>query len=639
MASNQSPPNPSTSKFAVECPPENPIEYIEYNGEEHLVPPPRFADLITKNAEKIQWRQIVGQMTLLDLYDDQDSAEVKEAKKILQTTQAVRDQAREKVEPVAGPWASVAKLMYQSLQEIDVLLDVLRISRTPYLKPEQVASTMPEDLTGEQLNKTKGFHLASRRKAFDEAKKLLEMFKHNNRDINAMNEKSQFFDELKKMRENWRIRKVNELIFGDLGYRLYGPKFQQSEVFDIFWNPKVNNQTGKGSVQIQVPKHLQRRTKLSVSVMADSQENHDLIFAQKDFSYNFDDSSSMVVPWENALEWAQESLICRDIFIQLTKEAVAEKHVCIITDNSLTVCLSDGMLLKFEMHYFPFQDGDMPEVGDPYLNMSMRELFVSDVIKPKYRPQLFVGAPLSTLPEALDLRGAQGLSAEEIKSRYRPPQPLLTRMIRRSDHFILIDRVTEVLNRHMVLREDPSLTWKWLRCTSIFSIISCQLQSRPDSHNRFNFMIQIGSNEVMVLTKENMVIQCFRQMPLLSQAIHTMASSCQLYTTSNFARQYGWQVLHANNNAYGKDGVPAPTLYACNQSCTKRLFAQFFADHRLPKVFLKYEDWPKPNDDPLSDEQMSSEEFLLSFRPVNLNRIPGSSFMKKIEYILTMFRN
>lgn len=43
--------------------------------------------------------------------------------------------------------------------------------------------------------------------------------------------------------------------------------------------------------------------------------------------------------------------------VQLVKDAVSETHVCIVTDNSLVVCLADGMLLKFEMLYFPFQVG------------------------------------------------------------------------------------------------------------------------------------------------------------------------------------------------------------------------------------------------------------------------------------------
>lgn len=39
------------------------------------------------------------------------------------------------------------------------------------------------------------------------------------------------------------------------------------------------------------------------------------------------------------------------------KEAVDERHVCIVAENSITVCLLNGMLLKFERKFYPFQVG------------------------------------------------------------------------------------------------------------------------------------------------------------------------------------------------------------------------------------------------------------------------------------------
>lgn len=54
---------------------------------------------------------------------------------------------------------------------------------------------------------------------------------------------------------------------------LDGPKFAQGELFDIFWEPKpakigskaVNN--SRKCIQVQVPKNLMRRTKLTVSLI------------------------------------------------------------------------------------------------------------------------------------------------------------------------------------------------------------------------------------------------------------------------------------------------------------------------------------------------------------------------------------
>lgn len=59
-----------------------------------------------------------------------------------------------------------------------------------------------------------------------------------------------------------------------------------------------------------------RRTVLSVSLLKDDKDNHDEIFTMPDNDYQ-KDSDSLTVPWENALEWAQDSLICKDIFAQV----------------------------------------------------------------------------------------------------------------------------------------------------------------------------------------------------------------------------------------------------------------------------------------------------------------------------------
>jgi hypothetical protein len=40
------------------------------------------------------------------------------------------------------------------------------------------------------------------------------------RQHNNLDERPAYFNELKAMRENWRIRKINDFVFGDLGYRI-----------------------------------------------------------------------------------------------------------------------------------------------------------------------------------------------------------------------------------------------------------------------------------------------------------------------------------------------------------------------------------------------------------------------------------
>lgn len=59
---------------------------------------------------------------------------------------------------------------------------------------------------------------------------------------------------------------------------------------------------------------------------------------------------------------------------------------------------------------------DIPQTGDPYLTSILHDSFVRDIIRPPSRPQQFVGLPITSQPENLDLRGPQGISAEEVKA-------------------------------------------------------------------------------------------------------------------------------------------------------------------------------------------------------------------------------
>lgn len=121
----------------------------------------------------------------------------------------------------------------ESLQEVSVLLDTLRIAKNQhYLKVMQVAQPNEDNRSGDALNKAKSFLWVSHRKvkrkreldqelfqAFFEALNVLEVATKARQNSNVV-ERPIYFNELKTMRESWRIRKVNDFVFGDLGYRI-----------------------------------------------------------------------------------------------------------------------------------------------------------------------------------------------------------------------------------------------------------------------------------------------------------------------------------------------------------------------------------------------------------------------------------
>ncbi|KAI6223684.1 hypothetical protein M3Y99_01436000 [Aphelenchoides fujianensis] len=593
---------------------------------------------------------------------DEEADEKKQIERELRIFDSIRDAAREKLTPAAGPWAAVAKSLYESMQEVDVLLDTLRIAKKPlgipgtsetYMDVQQVSQVHEEHRPMESAaTRTKGFWWVSRRKAFEEALKILHTTT-TVRNSTKASENSKYFEELKSLRENWRIRKINDLVFGDLGYRTYGPKFQQPDIFDIYWNAKSKLKRG-GCIEVQIPKNLMRRTFLSVSLLKDTAENQNEIAepaGTNQFSAFADTSRN--IPWEQALKWAQDSLINGDMFTQLLRESAAVRNICIVTENAIAVCLVDGMLLKFERYFFPLDEFDPPESTDSYLTSLIRQFFVSDLLKPPQRAQTFVGFPTTHLPESLDFRATNGMPADEIASRVERSSSLLQRMIRAANHYILTDQVLEVLSQYTLCRDysGAHLSWHWLRCTSTFSMISANFTNQGyENLGKAMFMLHIYENEVHVITKDYATVNCHRQMTVLQENLSLMSSNCQLLATTILGKTYGWHVLHANSNAFCKEGTPAPSFYSSNQYANKKLFVQFFTDGRPSAVFMKRTplaangthaaEQPPPEDgvkqEPAEEPMETSETD--AFTPINCERIPGSSLMKKLEFLFTIFR-
>uniref|UniRef100_A0A915D6D9 Mediator of RNA polymerase II transcription subunit 17 n=1 Tax=Ditylenchus dipsaci TaxID=166011 RepID=A0A915D6D9_9BILA len=288
------------------------IQEIGYDGVEKYIKPPEFKDVLAKNAQSINWRDVVGNEASLDLADDTDDEEKGMGEDAemdnLSNHPLKRETASSKVEPVAGPWSGVAKHLHQSLQEINVLLDTLNVDPAKIL---------------DQANNSKGFQLCTRRKALSEASKMMERaLSARQLTAESSGRRNNFFNELRRMRENWRVRKVNNAIFGDLGYRIYGPKFHPGELFDISRNASTRN--------------LLRRTAIWVSVQVDNAKSAANLQGEKTLLGESTEVGSGISYLSRYFRTA--------------------------------VSLLDGIILKVEKKYYPFEDRHLAEEGIGYLN-------------------------------------------------------------------------------------------------------------------------------------------------------------------------------------------------------------------------------------------------------------------------------
>uniref|UniRef100_A0A0N5AFA6 Mediator of RNA polymerase II transcription subunit 17 n=1 Tax=Syphacia muris TaxID=451379 RepID=A0A0N5AFA6_9BILA len=614
---------------------------IENSGQEIYFRPPDYSERVAKLARRVDWRKLVGADATFDnpgmCERNLDEDEYSDTESVVPAELGIEDRQP----PDAGPWHTVARNLFEALQQINLLTDTLKVLKLPYLEALTVADTFEmQHNMQEVVQHSKHFQWVTKRKALSEAANVLEQSQKSRSKVSAAKtEKEMFFEELKKVRENWRVRKTGDFVYGDIGYSIFGNKYDPKEMFDILRRPRYSvkdeqESSNQSCLQVRIPADLVRRSTLAVSIESDDINANKDLFAppENDLDYaRIDLEKAKEIHWEKALQWGQETLICRDIFRKLCNDAVILKgRLAVVRENVLIVSLFDDLLLRIELRNYVFEDGELPVVGDLYLNRSLRQLFVLDQCTRWLRHQSFVTMPLTQLHESLDLRGPDAMPKNEVESRLGKRKDLLVRFIDLASHYVLQDRAALALEQFILRVNDPQVTWKWLRSTPFQSSIVLTAVNRNYDHpGKFTFYIRIDADSFYIITKEGQRMNCWRDENMLINTVEVLICNFMLNSVAHVATKlWQWQILHANLNAIDGEANPRPTLYMCNQSATRSLFIEF-----------------RPKDVPIirvrkcKPEKLERIESPEEFIKLNFSRLIGSSLCRKIDNLCSMLDN
>lgn len=231
----------------------------------------------------------------------------------------------------------------------------------------------------------------------------------------------------------------------------------------------------------------------------------------------------------------------------------------------------------------------------------------------------------------------------QIAARMVRQRPLLSRFVDVVNHHLLLfheegsgggtpTNVVDTLRRHQQQHTDPQLQWKWIRSTPTLSVLSViQVNRGFEAVGKQSFHVRVGTGEVSVVNKEHIQINCRRDMRLLEEALQLLTANFLLNSAAMLCKSYAWQILHANNNAIDENGDAAPTLYACNQPANKQLFIQFFIG-QPPAILLRRGDLGS------AMAAAGGKGDMGGFQRFNYERLHGSTFMRKIDWLLAVFR-
>ncbi|CAJ0573850.1 unnamed protein product, partial [Mesorhabditis spiculigera] len=615
------------------------ISEIGYDGAEKFIRPESFQDHVGKLARKVDWRKLV------DSEDVYDQANLLPTVEPLEGEEDEEKRKREQAEypPEAGPWHVVAKNLHESLQQLNIMIDTFQVAQKfEYLQPLSVQDpTAAHDLAPHVLESTKGFQWVWRRKALSEAQAVIESamrtrptssFLENTDD--STKQKRMFYGELDRLRKVWRIRKSGTYILGDLGYSSFGKKWDAKNMFDInrrticMARKYPDGRLVQSWLQVTVPYDVAKRSTLSVSIVKDDKTNSALFGAGGDNELDYMKVQKKTIEnthWHDALTWASESLVLRDTFQQLAKDAVRLKYrPSAIRDGVLLISLFDEYLLRVELKYFPFKEGRLPEDGNSYLNRSLRKIFLAMVTQRSIRPQMFVELPLTNAPEEMDMRGSSAMTQTEMDARSVSKPMLLERILKVAAHHHLVQLTVDMLKQHQIECRDPQLKWRWLRCAPANSHIICHLANHQFDYlmGKVTFYIKIDHNAVTLSTKESQEIECYRDGNRILNALRYMNSQYFMGAITSLAKvAWAFQILHANMNAIDGEGNPAPTLYMVNPISSRSLLVQFNSN-RDPDINVKK----------LLPEEDAEEPFVR----LDYKKLPGGTLCRKLDYLFAV---
>ncbi|TKR81381.1 hypothetical protein L596_015258 [Steinernema carpocapsae] len=601
------------------------IESIGFDGVEKYITPEGFSDFVKKGAMKVDWRKMVESN---GTFDDLSATGVEEE----EVEKPQLEMADRKV-PEAGIWHEEAKHLHECLQQINVMSDFLKVLKVQqYVEPV----TVQEEHRDESANNTiiqnsRQFHWVARRKALTEAFNVIEKAqKFRNVGAKSDADKEQFFRELRELREHWRIKKVGGMILGDIGYGIFGLKYNQSDLFNI-WRKRTTNDGslyGKSALQVKVPCDLMCRIRVVVSIVEDSPHANLFDSTCEESNYmEMDHTKTPKVHWKKALQWAQESLISRDIFGKLFGDAILlHQRICSVKKNTILVSLFDNLVLKIQKEHYKFEDVELPKSGITYLNKSLRQLFLAQLCRRPMRSPSFAYLPLTVLNQFMDMRGPLALDRHEMDFRTREEKSLLDKLISGSSHYVLMGRIAQILNEYTVKMKDPNLSWKLSWASSSHSLLALSFSLRNyEQCQKKSFFIKIEGESIKVLTKEQQYLDCRRDPQLLLQNIDLMYSTYMVNSLAILCRLWNWQVLHSNLNAVDSDHKSAPTFYAVNRTARAALFVQFRPGCQPPVFKLRVSrdglDKPAP------------------YVKLDYEKLPGITTMKKAENLFGALRD
>uniref|UniRef100_A0A8B9J8L8 Mediator of RNA polymerase II transcription subunit 17 n=1 Tax=Astyanax mexicanus TaxID=7994 RepID=A0A8B9J8L8_ASTMX len=491
-------------RVSIESSCERQVQEVSLDGVETYVPPLSMSQNLAKLAQRIDFGQ----------GSDSDEEDLNgESRESEWSKQNPDEEGPVKFQPCLWPWDSVRNNLRSALTEMCVLHDVLSIVKE---KKYMALDPVSQDPTvAPQV-----FQLISKKKSLATAAQVLlkgaEKLSKSVAESQEQRRQRDFNAELLHLRSQWKLRKVGDKILGDLSYRSAGSLFTHHGTFEVIKNTDIDLDKKIPDdycpLNVQIPSDLEGSAYIKVSIQKQAPDIGDLgtvnLFRRQP------KARPGAQAWHSKLEAAQNVLLCKEIFAQLSREAVQIKsHIPhIVVKNQIISQPFPGLQLSISLCHSSVEKKNQrtsPDKTKPDDHLYVLEHNLHQLIREFHKQTLSSSvmphpASVPFGPKRLRLAGPMAYDKAEISS-LQPSDGLLEKIIKQAKHIFLRSR-------------------------------SIQLQ------------LNIGVEQIRVVHRDGRVITLSHQEQELQDFLLSQMSQHQVHAVQQLAKVMGWHVLSFSNH-------------------------------------------------------------------------------------------
>ncbi|EAW66920.1 mediator of RNA polymerase II transcription subunit 17 [Homo sapiens] len=637
-------------RISIESACEKQVHEVGLDGTETYLPPLSMSQNLARLAQRIDFSQGSGS-------EEEEAAGTEGDAQEWPGAGSSADQDDEegvvKFQPSLWPWDSVRNNLRSALTEMCVLYDVLSIVRD---KKFMTLDPVSQDALPPKQN-PQTLQLISKKKSLAGAAQIL--LKGAERLTKSVTENQEnklqrdFNSELLRLRQHWKLRKVGDKILGDLSYRSAGSLFPHHGTFEVIKNTDLDLDKKIPEdycpLDVQIPSDLEGSAYIKVSIQKQAPDIGDLGTVNL-FKRPLPKSKPGSPHWQTKLEAAQNVLLCKEIFAQLSREAVQIKSQVphIVVKNqiisqpfpslqlSISLCHSsnDKKSQKFAT------EKQCPEdhlyVLEHNLHLLIREFHkqtLSSIMMP--HP---ASAPFGH--KRMRLSGPQAFDKNEINS-LQSSEGLLEKIIKQAKHIFLRSRAAATIDSLASRIEDPQIQAHWSNINDVYeSSVKVLITSQGYEQicKSIQLQLNIGVEQIRVVHRDGRVITLSYQEQELQDFLLSQMSQHQVHAVQQLAKVMGWQVLSFSNHvglgpieSIGNASAITVASPSGDYAISVRNGPE--SGSKIMVQFPRNQCKDLPKSDVLQDNKWS--HLRGPFKEVQWNKMEGRNFVYKMELLMS----